>query len=175
MTRLRDWNWRRVPHGTPADSCLKLSVAITVICCGAGERVISVKNYIAAIDQGATSTRFMVFDQSARIAAVAQKEHEQIFSKPGWVEHDPLEILRRTKDVIAEALIQETTALGAAYAGGLAGKFFSGLEELRANWAVDRTGSRISPKRSGKNSTSNGRKRSRDLLIGWNPDGGAHS
>jgi glycerol kinase len=65
-----------------------------------------VKNYIGAIDQGTTSTRFMVFDRSARIAAVAQKEHEQIFSKPGWVEHDPLEILRRTEEVIAEALEQ---------------------------------------------------------------------
>jgi glycerol kinase len=65
-----------------------------------------VKTYIGAIDQGTTSTRFMVFDQSARIVAVAQKEHEQIFPKPGWVEHDPLEILRRTEEVIAEALGQ---------------------------------------------------------------------
>jgi len=48
----------------------------------------------------------MVFDQSARIAAVAQKEHEQIYPKPGWVEHDPLEILRRTREVIAGALEQ---------------------------------------------------------------------
>jgi len=48
----------------------------------------------------------MVFDQSARIVAVAQKEHEQIFPRPGWVEHDPLEILRRTEEVIAEALEQ---------------------------------------------------------------------
>ena len=48
----------------------------------------------------------MVFDQSARIAAVAQREHEQIYPKPGWVEHDPLEILRRTEEVIAEALEQ---------------------------------------------------------------------
>src|SRR5207237_139312 len=48
----------------------------------------------------------MVFDHSARIAAVAQKEHEQIFSKPGWVEHDALEILRRTEEVIADALEQ---------------------------------------------------------------------
>src|SRR5207249_3195041 len=48
----------------------------------------------------------MVFDQSARIAAVAQKEHEQIFSKPGWVEHDALEIQRRTEEVIASALEQ---------------------------------------------------------------------
>jgi glycerol kinase len=65
-----------------------------------------VKNYIGAIDQGTTSTRFMVFDKSARVVAVAQKEHEQIFLKPGWVEHDALEILRRTEEVIAEALGQ---------------------------------------------------------------------
>jgi glycerol kinase len=62
------------------------------------------KNYIGAIDQGTTSTRFMVFDQSARVVAVAQKEHEQIFPRPGWVEHDALEILRRSEEVIAEAL-----------------------------------------------------------------------
>jgi glycerol kinase len=65
-----------------------------------------VKSYIGAIDQGTTSTRFMVFDHAARIVAVAQKEHEQIFPKPGWVEHDALEILRRTQQVIGEALEQ---------------------------------------------------------------------
>ena len=64
------------------------------------------KSYIGAIDQGTTSTRFMVFDKSARVVAVAQKEHEQIFPRPGWVEHDALEILRRTQEVIAEALGQ---------------------------------------------------------------------
>ena len=64
------------------------------------------KDYIGAIDQGTTSTRFMVFDPSARVVAVAQKEHEQIYAKPGWVEHDALEILRRTEEVIAEALEQ---------------------------------------------------------------------
>jgi glycerol kinase len=63
-----------------------------------------VKSYIGAIDQGTTSTRFMVFDKSARMVALAQKEHQQIFPKPGWVEHDALEILRRTHEVIAEAL-----------------------------------------------------------------------
>ena len=62
------------------------------------------RNYVGAIDQGTTSTRFMVFDKSARMVSVAQKEHEQIFPKPGWVEHDPLEILRRTEEVISEAL-----------------------------------------------------------------------
>ena len=64
------------------------------------------KNYVGAIDQGTTSTRFMVFDQSGRVVAVAQKEHQQIYPRPGWVEHDALEILRRTEEVIAEALTQ---------------------------------------------------------------------
>jgi len=63
-----------------------------------------VKSYIGAIDQGTTSTRFMVFDKAARIVTVAQKEHEQIFPKPGWVEHDALEILHRTQEVVGEAL-----------------------------------------------------------------------
>jgi glycerol kinase len=49
----------------------------------------------------------MVFDQSGRIVTVAQREHEQIFLKPGWVEHDPLEILRRTEEVIVGALDQK--------------------------------------------------------------------
>ena len=61
-------------------------------------------SYIGAIDQGTTSTRFMVFDRTGRIVSVAQKEHEQIYPKPGWVEHDPEEIWRRTKEVIAEAM-----------------------------------------------------------------------
>ncbi len=60
--------------------------------------------YLGAIDQGTTSTRFIVFDRSGRIVSVAQKEHEQIYPKPGWVEHDPDEIWRRTQEVIAEAM-----------------------------------------------------------------------
>ncbi|HEY7210622.1 MAG TPA: FGGY family carbohydrate kinase, partial [Bryobacteraceae bacterium] len=51
------------------------------------------KGYIGAIDQGTTSTRFLIFDKSGRIISAAQKEHRQIFPKPGWVEHDPAEIL----------------------------------------------------------------------------------
>ena len=49
--------------------------------------------YIGAIDQGTTSTRFILFDRSGRIVATAQKEHEQIYPKPGWVEHNAEEIL----------------------------------------------------------------------------------
>ncbi len=61
-------------------------------------------SYIGAIDQGTTSTRFIIFDRSGRIISVAQQEHEQIYPHPGWVEHDPEEIWRRTQAVIAEAL-----------------------------------------------------------------------
>src|SRR6266481_1311445 len=85
---------------------MKQGVTMAQYAAASTKRTGAVKNYIGAIDQGTTSTRFMVFDQSARIAAVAQKEHEQIFPKPGWVEHDPLEIQRRTEEVIAEALEQ---------------------------------------------------------------------
>lgn len=60
--------------------------------------------FVGAIDQGTTSTRFVVFDRSGGIVASAQKEHRQIFPKPGWVEHDPLEIWSNTESVIAEAL-----------------------------------------------------------------------
>jgi len=70
-----------------------------------------VKNYLGAIDQGTTSTRFIVFDKVGRIVGVAQKEHEQIFPQPGWVEHRPEEILQRTQEVISEALAQ--SAIGA--------------------------------------------------------------
>jgi glycerol kinase len=60
--------------------------------------------YIAAIDQGTTSTRFMVFDRAGAVVAVDQKEHRQIYPQPGWVEHDPREIWQRVQDVIAGAL-----------------------------------------------------------------------
>jgi glycerol kinase len=63
-------------------------------------------NYIGAIDQGTTSTRFIVFDRSGRTVAIAQKEHEQIYPKPGWVEHNPAEIWQNTRQVIAEAMRQ---------------------------------------------------------------------
>ena len=60
--------------------------------------------YVGAIDQGTTSTRFIIFDRKGSIISVAQKEHEQIYPHPGWVEHNPEEILRNTQEVIAEAL-----------------------------------------------------------------------
>ena len=60
--------------------------------------------YVAAIDQGTTSTRFMIFDHGGNVIAVHQKEHEQIYPKPGWIEHDPLEIWERTQEVMNGAL-----------------------------------------------------------------------
>jgi glycerol kinase len=75
-------------------------------------------DFIGAIDQGTTSTRFLVFDRAGRIVAAAQKEHEQIYPQAGWVEHDPDEIWLRTREVIAEAMEQrglrpeDLTAIG---------------------------------------------------------------
>jgi glycerol kinase len=60
--------------------------------------------YAAALDQGTTSTRFMIFDHSGKVVGVDQREHEQIYPKPGWVEHDPLEIWQRSEEVIKGAL-----------------------------------------------------------------------
>ena len=60
--------------------------------------------YVGAIDQGTTSTRFMIFDHGGGVVGGHQLEHEQIYPKPGWVEHDPLEIWARTQDVMAGAL-----------------------------------------------------------------------
>lgn len=59
---------------------------------------------VGAIDQGTTSTRFIVFDRRGIILAQAQREHEQIFPRPGWVEHDPREIWRNTHAVMREGL-----------------------------------------------------------------------
>lgn len=61
-------------------------------------------NYVAAIDQGTTSTRCMIFNHAGQSIAIDQLEHEQIMPNPGWVEHDPLEIWEKTKTVIAGAL-----------------------------------------------------------------------
>ena len=60
--------------------------------------------YILALDQGTTSSRAIVFDKQGTIIAVAQKEFEQIYPKPGWVEHDPLEIWSSQLQVAKRAL-----------------------------------------------------------------------
>jgi len=62
--------------------------------------------YAAAIDQGTTSTRCMLFDHDGQVVSVSQKEHQQIYPQPGWVEHDALEIWGRTQEVIKGAIAQ---------------------------------------------------------------------
>jgi len=60
--------------------------------------------YVLAIDQGTTSSRAILFDHEGRVASVGQREHEQIFPKAGWVEHDPIEIWNNVREVIGQAL-----------------------------------------------------------------------
>ncbi len=85
--------------------------------------------YVGAIDQGTTSSRFMVFDQQGAVVAVAQREHEQIYPKPGWVEHDAAEIWRNTEAVIGEAL-----ARGGIRAGELAAVGITNQRETTVLW-----------------------------------------
>ncbi len=66
--------------------------------------------YIAAIDQGTTSSRCMIFDAAGAVVATAQKEHRQIFPRPGWVEHDALEIWANVEIVVAQAFARSGLA-----------------------------------------------------------------
>jgi glycerol kinase len=86
-------------------------------------------NYIGAVDQGTTSTRFIVFDRAGKTIATSQKEHEQIYPQPGWVEHDPGEIWRRTQEVIAAAMIQ-----GGLKPGDLAAVGITNQRETTVLW-----------------------------------------
>lgn len=61
-------------------------------------------DFVAAIDQGTTSTRFMIFNHAGQVVAYHQLEHQQIYPQPGWVEHDPVEIWQRTQEVIRTAM-----------------------------------------------------------------------
>lgn len=76
-------------------------------------------SYIMALDQGTTSSRCILFDRSGRVCSVAQKEFEQIFPKPGWVEHDPLEIWSSQISVAAEAMSKIGADAGSIAAIGI--------------------------------------------------------
>src|ERR687892_972988 len=88
--------------------------------------------YAAALDQGTTSSRCMVFDHGGQVVSVVQKEHEQIYPKPGWVEHDAKEIWARCQEVMDEAL----EAAGAS-ADDIAGLGITNQRETTVVW--DRT------------------------------------
>jgi len=76
-------------------------------------------DYVGAIDQGTTSSRFILFDRDGHIVAVDQREHEQINPRPGWVEHDPREVWRRTREVIGGALAGSDAEAGDIAAMGI--------------------------------------------------------
>ncbi|MFO1418560.1 MAG: glycerol kinase GlpK [Methylotetracoccus sp.] len=78
------------------------------------------KPYVAALDQGTTSTRCVLFERSGGIAAVAQREHAQHYPRPGWVEHDPLEIWRNAEDVMRRAMAVAGVGPSAIAALGIA-------------------------------------------------------
>src|SRR5512136_693978 len=75
--------------------------------------------FAAAVDQGTTSTRCMIFDHHGAVVAVHQMEHEQIYPKPGWDEHNPMEIWDRTQDVVKAAVAKAGAKLGDIAAVGV--------------------------------------------------------
>ncbi|MFD6453009.1 FGGY family carbohydrate kinase, partial [Nocardia sp. NPDC060220] len=77
------------------------------------------RRYVAAIDQGTTSSRCIIFDRQGRIVGTAQREHRQIFPKPGWVEHDPAEVWRNTESVLGAALGTSRCSAGDLAAVGI--------------------------------------------------------
>jgi glycerol kinase len=85
--------------------------------------------YVGAIDQGTTSSRFILFDKDGQIVHVDQREHEQITPQAGWVEHDAKEIWTRTREVIAGAL-----ASGPAEAGDVVSIGITNQRETTLVW-----------------------------------------
>lgn len=75
--------------------------------------------FLAAIDQGTTSTRCIIFDKGGNLVSVGQKEHRQMYPQPGWVEHDPEEIWRNTLEVIAKARINASIQVADVAAVGI--------------------------------------------------------
>jgi glycerol kinase len=88
-----------------------------------------VAKYVGAIDQGTTSSRFVLFDRDGRVVHIDQREHEQITPRAGWVEHDAAEIWRRTREVIGGAL-----ASSPAEAGDLAAVGITNQRETTVIW-----------------------------------------
>ena len=85
--------------------------------------------FVMAIDQGTTSSRAIIFDHSGRIVSVGQKEHEQIFPRAGWVEHNPIEVWDNVRAVVAEAL-----AGASLNAGNLAAVGITNQRETTVVW-----------------------------------------
>ena len=110
--------------------------------------------YLGALDQGTTSTRFIIFDRAGRAISTAQKEHEQIYPAPGWVEHDPREIWKNTEEVIAEAC-----AKGSIRPEQIASVGITNQRETTVVWDK-RTGDPFVTRSSGRTRASAGTSRS---------------
>ena len=78
------------------------------------------RSFVASIDQGTASSRCLLFDERGRLVSVGQREHRQLFPRPGWVEQDPEEILRTVVEVVDEALRQADLKVGDLVALGIA-------------------------------------------------------
>jgi glycerol kinase len=85
--------------------------------------------YAAALDQGTTSTRCMIFDHGGQVVAIDQLEHEQIFPQAGWVEHDPMEVWQRARQVMDAALTKSK-----ANASDIAGLGITNQRETTVVW-----------------------------------------
>ncbi|HRA79561.1 MAG TPA: FGGY family carbohydrate kinase, partial [Burkholderiaceae bacterium] len=85
--------------------------------------------YLLALDQGTSSSRSIVFDASGAIVAMAQREFPQIFPRPGWVEHDPMEIWRTQLATAREAL-----SVAGLDAGAIAGVGITNQRETTVIW-----------------------------------------
>ena len=102
------------------------------------------KKYVVAIDQGTTSSRCMVFDKKGLPVCSDQMEHAQIFPKPGWVEHDAMEIWSRTKDVIRGAMEKGRISPDEVEFCFPTSYFFSCLAYLSGNLTIGRVADRKS-------------------------------
>jgi glycerol kinase len=93
-----------------------------------------VAKYVAAIDQGTSSTRFIVFDHQGQVIAAHQREHRQIYPSPGWVEHDPLEIWENTQSVIDTVMKSEWSPGESLSPGNLAAIGVTNQRETTVVW-----------------------------------------
>src|ERR1041384_7961832 len=104
--------------------------------------------YVIAIDQGTTSTRAIIFNHAGGVVSVAQKEHEQIFPRAGWVEHNPKEIWDNVREVIGQALAKADLTRHDIAAVGITNQrettvVWDGTTGKRASNAIDRKSTRL--------------------------------
>src|SRR5437667_3882872 len=95
---------------------VKVEAARTTQC---EESALMSRGYVLAIDQGTTGTKVILFDRAGEIAAQAYAEITQFFPQPGWVEHDPVEIVESARILVSEALARAQTTIGEIQAIGV--------------------------------------------------------